>query len=380
MKVLFVIGRLDRGGAERQLLLTARGLKNFGWDVAIVELDGRGDLASEAIASGMPVLSPHNRSRTDVLCLRFLRKQIKAFKPDVVYPFLPRQHGITTFICATIRRHRPRLVWGLRAAKVNWRAQGRNSQFAFSLVSKVSGRADLYIANSRAVAEYHLSIGYSADKMKIVRNAIDPDVFYPDPESGESIRRDLGLRADQSIVGTLTRFDPTKRNEDFLLIAAEIAQQNPDTRFVVVGPHTEEQGLRYQNLARELNIGDNVILRPKTDTPQKILNAFDVFVLTSETEGSPNVVYEALACGVPVVATDVGDLRHENIKGLLTFQVGNISESSRAILDQLHQRGDLAKAWKRHVDVQLAFAPQAQIDQTITALTSTIAESRRRES
>jgi glycosyltransferase involved in cell wall biosynthesis len=148
----------------------------------------------------------------------------------------------------------------------------------------------------------------------------------------------------------------------------------------VVGPHTEEQGLRYQNLARELNIGDNVILRPKTDTPQKILNAFDVFVLTSETEGSPNVVYEALACGVPVVATDVGDLRHENIKGLLTFQVGNISESSRAILDQLHQRGDLAKAWKRHVDVQLAFAPQAQIDQTITALTSTIAESRRRES
>lgn len=180
------------------------------------------------------------------------------------------------------------------------------------------------------------SFGYRKNNITVLYNGIDPDRFYPSPEFREKYRQQYGLEG-SFVVGSMGRFHPVK--DHFTLIKAfrRFREKIPAAKLVLVGgggSAGEEMKRRYQELITQLSLQEQVQFIPPVSNPEALLNMFDLFVLSSISEGCSNVILEAQACGVPVLATDTGGnpelvIHQEN--GLL-FPVGD----EQTLAEQLH--------------------------------------------
>jgi glycosyltransferase involved in cell wall biosynthesis len=180
----------------------------------------------------------------------------------------------------------------------------------------IARAADAFIAVSTADRRRMIDVeGISADKIIYIPNAV------PTPSSGAAltdVRQELGIPPDQPVVGTVAVLRPQKALEVLLEAAPDILEQFPDATIVIAGDGPEKAKL--ERLRRELNLSDRVrMLGARTDVAS-VLGAFDVCVSTSDFEGTPLALMEAMEAGVPIVATRVGgtpDLIDDGVHGLL---------------------------------------------------------------
>lgn len=285
----------------------AAGLVLRGHDTVIALLDHLGDLETEAEGLGVTLERLYRPERLAVpKVLRFVRL-VRRWKPDVVHPYLPRDNALVTLIKPFLGG--ARLTWGVRASDVDLTKYPRSTRLLWPFVVRASRFADLIIANSYAGARHHVAAGYPEHKMVVIPNGIDTERFRPDPELGRQFREECGIPKNAPVVGMLGRFDPMKGHDEFPAIFARVIHEVPEVFALVVGLHTDEQGQRFRRSCKDLGIAERVVLRQQTSTPEAMLNAIDVLALPSLSEGFPNVVAEAMACGKPVVAYDVGDVR-----------------------------------------------------------------------
>jgi len=175
-------------------------------------------------------------------------------------------------------------------------------------------RADALISDGWAAKQLPAMIGRSVDD---VLKGVDVDTFTPE---GSNVRQDYGL-AGKKVVLSVTRLVPIKNIPMMLDAIARLRAHRPDVVLVLVGEGPQQPVL--ETRARELRLGDAV--RFIGYVPQQKTAAWyrsaDVFALSSDFDNSPNVVLEAMACGLPIVATDVGGLREyvtPPANGLLT--------------------------------------------------------------
>ena len=304
MRIVFVIGRLDRAGAENQMVLLARNMNKLGHQVAILALDGVGSL-DEHIKNELVVVKIQSKYRIPFIKLFRYIRFIRDFHPDVIHPYLPRQHLKTTLVKPLTKP--ARIVWGIRASNMDWSQYSIRTRIAFPIVTRLSKYADAYIANSRAGAEFHIQLGYSQQRMHIVHNGFDDNKFFPDNAKRSRVRNSLGVSNEISVVGMLARFDPMKRNEDLLFVGQLLKQKKCKIKLVSIGRHSEQQSATFMKLAEECGVFNETVLINETTEPEAYLNALDILLISSFSEGFPNVALEALACGTPVVSTDVGD-------------------------------------------------------------------------
>ncbi len=148
------------------------------------------------------------------------------------------------------------------------------------------------------------------DDYRIVRSGVSFDEFRAARGSGIEARRKLGISAGAKVVGSVMRFCPEKAPDIYVRVAAEVIKTKPESIFILVG----DGPLRKQteDLIDSMRLGDNIILLGSRSDVVDILPAFDVFLITSRTEGLPRALLESLAAGVPVVSTNVGGI-HELI-------------------------------------------------------------------
>ena len=141
----------------------------------------------------------------------------------------------------------------------------------------------------------------------VIPNGFDTDRFRPDPESRNRIREDLGLSPATRLVGMVARYHPVKDHAGFLRAAALLAGREPDVHFLLTGAGVTGDNRELVDLVRSLDLAACChLLGERNDIPA-VTAALDVAALTSLSEGFPNVVGEAMACGVPVAATAVGE-------------------------------------------------------------------------
>lgn len=174
-----------------------------------------------------------------------------------------------------------------------------------ALLARTLTAASMLIAVSRTIAARLVELGASPERIAVVPNGIDASVFHPNPAAGAAVRKHVGCAPGERLVVTVGRLERVK-GHDVLLDALAILARAVRVRLVVVGEGERRQELEAQ--AQRLGIADRVLFTGSV--PHESLSAWysaaDVFCLPSRSEGHPNALVEALACGVPSVATAVG--------------------------------------------------------------------------
>jgi glycosyltransferase involved in cell wall biosynthesis len=308
MKVLLFVRDLAIGGSQRQLAVLATGLSRRGHDVAIVVLYAGGALET-LLDSGVRLLPIGKHGRWDVAApLARLRRLFISEHPDLVYAFLPTQTTLGALLLPP--RLKTKLVFGLRAGGVQLNRYDALSALTYRSEAWLARRADLLIANARAVRADAAARGLPADRIAVVPNGIDTETMRPDAAAGRALRRAWSISDEAFVTGCVARLDPMKDHANFLRAAADFTRTNPDARFVCVGDGPAAYRNELRALSNSLGLADRVVWAGEIGDVKAAYNAFDIATLSSAFgEGFPNVVGEAMACGIPVVATDIGDVR-----------------------------------------------------------------------
>ncbi len=157
--------------------------------------------------------------------------------------------------------------------------------------------------------------GFPSDRVHTIYNGVDTARFSP--RSGDEVRRELGIPVDADVIGIIAALRPEKNHELFLRGAARIVSENEKSRFLIVGDGPMRGTLEQQS--EELGLTDRVIFTGSRPDIERLLSAVDVFALTSHNEASPVSILEAMACGVPVVASNVGSISESVSHGSTGF-------------------------------------------------------------
>jgi glycosyltransferase involved in cell wall biosynthesis len=306
MKIVFLIRSLTFGGAERQLVALARGLHERGHQVRVGVFYADGPLEADLRVAGIPVTVLDKGGRWDlagfmVRLVRFLREE----RPDIFHGYL----GTSNYLGVLTRPfHGAKVVWGVRASDLDGARYDWFYRLDGTIERNLARFPDLLIANSHAGREHVVGRGFPPDRTIVIPNGIDAQRFQPDARMRSEVRAELGVRDSEMLIGRIGRLDHQKDYPTFLRAAAEIAKQRLEVRFICVGTGPDDYERELRDLGTRLGLTERVIWTgPRADMPG-VYNALDVMVSSSAWgEGLPNVVAEAMACGVPCVVTDSGD-------------------------------------------------------------------------
>jgi glycosyltransferase involved in cell wall biosynthesis len=365
LSVFLLIRSLDIGGAERQIVELARGLRKRGHRVTVAVFYSPAPLEVELRQAGIRVVDLRKTGRWDTFgFVRRLRAGIRNANPDVVYSFL----GGANIFAAAVRpfTRDSKLVWSIRASDMDLGHYDWGHRLAYEFERRLSHTASLIISNSHAGKEFAVANGFPERRIAVVPTGIDTNYFRPDTSLRTAQRIAWGISDREIAVGVLARLDPMKGHADFLHAAARVARIRDDVRFLCVGDGVEEARLKH--MAAHLGISDRVLFAGPTHDPVAALNGLDLFCSASVWgEGFSNSIAEAMACGLRCVVTDVGD------SALIVGDCGQVVPRSTpdaladAILQQLETLGDgeLSQGRARIVE---EFSTAAMVDRTVALL------------
>jgi glycosyltransferase involved in cell wall biosynthesis len=314
--VCFLAPELDRvGGYELATLALARGLRTHGIPVSLVSIT-----SDKTEPGGSPDIV-RLKARAPGALLRVF--------PGLLVRLARRRASFSLIHCPTfgyvsglavLAGHLARRPTLLRVATQNdvrefADAQHWKSRLLFRLLRSAAG----VIAPSRAIQDELLRAGFSPDRIFLMPNAVDVDRFRPATafERAEA-KRSLGIAADTHVVGTVARLIPRKGIDVLLRAFSVVRHTHRNTHLLVIGSGPLQQELH--DLSRDLALSPSVSWLGSQAEPDTGLRAMDVFAFPSRLEGSPNAVLEAMASGLPIVATAIGgvvDLLEEQDTGVL---------------------------------------------------------------
>jgi glycosyltransferase involved in cell wall biosynthesis len=334
-RILMITSTYNRGGAERQMIATASGLIQRGYDVRIMALgllepgtpSVEADIRALGITPHLPAdfavprtagfRTPCDRifaSDADSLPRIFNNRvgpvlgAISDLRPCVVHGWLDLPAIVSAI--AACRLGVPRIVIGLRNVTEVMKV-GRYPQeivdFLWDGFRSVSANPAVAILNNSAAgtAGYEQWLRLPTGTIRVLHNGYMPGhVRIPPADDVARFRAQFGWPEGAPVVGTVMRFVEQKDPDLWLDTAAEIATARPDMRFLIAG-YGELQDRIVRRIA-SLGLVDRVAMPGASTDVGLIYAALDVILLTSVIEGVPNVLIEAQACGRPVVALDVG--------------------------------------------------------------------------
>ncbi|WP_308916551.1 glycosyltransferase [Jannaschia sp. LMIT008] len=295
--ILHVISGLGIGGAERALYELLRGGLNDRYGNRVLSLTDAGAYGPRLHDLGIPVDTlDMRRGRPSVGAAARLRRIVAATRPALIQGWM--YHGnVAASVTAATLRSRPVVTWNVRTS-LNEGAPVRPLVRVSARLSRASRpRAILY--NSDRALRQHEAAGFLANG-RVMPNGFDIGRWRPDPEAGSQLRDTLSIPARCRVVGYVGRVDPAKNPPNLLAALKSVLAHDPSIHAVVVG--------RDWDTVVGRDASPRLHLLGQRDDVVALMPGFDLLCLASDYEGFPNVVGEAMACGVPVATTDVGDV------------------------------------------------------------------------
>lgn len=311
LPVLFVQTSMPVGGAETLLVNLVRRLDKRRFAPEVVCLKEPGPLGELLAEEGYPVEHGLLAGKYDLRVL-----------PRLMSLMRRRQYGAVVTVGAG-----DKMFWGRLAAwlagvpvvaaalhSTGWPdGVGRLNRLLTRLT-------DAFIAVAAPHGKFLVDFErFPAEKVRVIPNGVDTNRFAPATHSN-SVRNELGVPASTPLVGILAALRPEKNHELFLAVADRVRKEVPEARFVIIGEGPERATIERIAAERGLLTPDDPdgsavrLLGNRSDVPQ-LLAALDVLTLTSHNEANPVSILEAMSCGVPVVATDVGSVKESVSEG-----------------------------------------------------------------
>ncbi len=282
-------------GGQNQVLLTVNGLSALGHPATLVA-NKRGELAQRA-SEGLRFVPFSPRSEFDVRAAWQLARVFARIQPDVIHAHDP--HGIALAAMALkspmAPKKRPLFV---AARRVDFHLQ----RHAFSRWK--NKQVDVWICASAMIADMIVRDGIAADRVAVVHEGVN--VTQIDKVPRVDAHAAFFLPHNALIVGNIAALVPHKGQKHLIAAAARVVRQLPDTRFVILGEGELREPLERQ--IKDLGLERHVILGGFRTDVIGLLKSFDLFVMSSITEGLGTSILDAMACGKAVIGTRTGGI------------------------------------------------------------------------
>jgi glycosyltransferase involved in cell wall biosynthesis len=291
LKVLQLIPTLDRSGAEKQMVLLARGLPRDRFQVEVAALTRLGPLEAELQAAGVPITAIRKRHKADPFALLRLVQFLRSRRFDVVQTWL---FAANTYGRLAARMANVPIVIATEMAADLWKTRTH-----LAIDRRLARITDRVVGNSQAVAEFYRAAGVAPERLTVIPSGIP--IEEPQQVDGREIRASLGLPTDCPLILYAGRLAPQKGVADLLSAADLLQHVQPELRFLIAGDGPLRDQL--EDLAHTFELDTMVRFLGHRDDVPTLLAAADLLVLPSLYEGLPNVVLEAMLYRKPVVAT-----------------------------------------------------------------------------
>ena len=303
--ILFLIPQLTTGGAQRQLVILATGLKHMGFPVNVAVFHGGGVLEADLKEAKIPIVDLGKRRWGIPFHYFHLIGLLRREHPNVLYSYL----SVANDWSALVKPWFPsiRIIWGIRASRVDLHNHDWQGRLTYRLEARLARFANKIICNSYAGLRVSVERGIPGSKLCVIPNGIDVEQFRPFRAHREEFRREWKIKKTEKLIGLIARLNPIKDHTTFLQAAALLARERKDVRFICVGDGSKAYEAKLRKLAGNLDLDNVLIWTGDRQDMQIVYNGLDILALSSYSEGFPNVIGEAMACGVPCVVTDAGD-------------------------------------------------------------------------
>lgn len=306
--ILHIITGLETGGAERSLANLALMERSGQFRHHIVSLAGLGRYGPELMDAAIPVtalnIGTGQGLRTAYVRLRRLVNEIS---PSIVHGWM--YHGSLAASAVTLRVHRrPALAWNIRHTLTELDREKRGTRMVIRALPWIPGRPRAIIYNSHRARAAHELFGFPVGVGHVVPNGFDTNRWRPDSNARAALRQQFAIADDAIVIGYVGRYHPIKNVPSLLSAVRIVLEQEPRAHLMVAGEGILPSNRELASLIAALPKGRAHLLGQRKDI-EAVMPAFDIFALSSDSEAFPNVLGEAMACGLPCVATDVGDCR-----------------------------------------------------------------------
>lgn len=366
MRIAFVTTSLDVG-EPTALAAIALGLAKAGADIGVIALRGSGRLVSRLQSAGVAVTTLQAAGAGGVaLGLPTALRRLRQFRPDIVQGWMYHGNLAATALaplCGTP------LHWGIRQSLGALERERATTNRLIRFGARLSRRPGSIVYNSERARADHEALGYASDRGRVIGNGFSTEELKPNEETRLRVRQRFDLAGSDVLIGHLARYHPVKDHATFLDALARLGHGGPRKHVLLAGRDVDGSNGALREAVERAGLGETVSLLGEVHDVAQLLPALDVLCVSSRSEAFPNVLGEAMSCGIPCVTTDVGDAAR--IVGDTGWVVPRgdpslLAEALRAAadLDPVHRRRRGASARQRivkHFSLDTTLARYAQL-------------------
>lgn len=335
-RITHIIVRLGTGGAEKSLFRLLR--------------QTQGELQHQVICFGRATrlgrdiealgVSVHwlDERRLGPLVLSRALSLLRREPPDILQGWMYYGNLLASWLGKRLPAS-THTVWNIRSAPADLSAEKWQTRWAIRRGGAASLAPEFIIYNSHAGQRVHEPFGYNRHPHTVIGNGIDLAEFAPDARFREQVRLAHGI-GDAPWVAMLCRYHPSKGVDVFLAAVRAMVDAGCRARFALAGPGMSADNAQLAGQLRLQGLADGVDLLGEIEAAPEFLPGLDILVQASWREGTPNVLIEAMACGVLTVATRVGDTEHILPDSSRLVEAGDAAALAEAIHGALELLGN----------------------------------------